>query len=212
MTSPKRVLAIVDAQLDYFEGPLEIAYPPRDESLANIVRAIGAAEAAGIPILVVQHDSGEGAPVFAAGTVGYEVHPDIARQQRDGWKWVTKRYSSIYEETGVREWMHDQGIDTITLVGYMTNNCILSSAASAESSFTTETLSDATGAVNLANRAGHADARTVHETIMTVLDSNWSPVATTSAWLEAVAQGVALPTGDLGSSAVEGRARATTSR
>lgn len=207
MTSPKRALVIVDAQQDYFRGPLEIAYPSSEESIANIVRAIVAAETAGIPIVVVYHDSGEGAPVFAPGTDGYELHPDIAALENGAWKQVVKRFSSIYEQTDMLDWVTANDIDTVALVGYMTNNCILSSAASAESTIVTETLSDATGAVNLANNAGRADARTVHDTIMTVLHSNWSPVATTAEWIAAVADGVALPVGDLGSSAVEGRLR-----
>ena len=48
-------------------------------------------------------------------------------------------------------------VDTVTLVGYMTNNCVLASAVEAEFlGFTTEVLSDATGAINLANDAGFA--------------------------------------------------------
>ena len=40
MTAPRRALVIVDVQQEYFEGPLEIQYPPRAESLANVVNAV----------------------------------------------------------------------------------------------------------------------------------------------------------------------------
>ena len=63
---------------------------------------------------------------------------------------------------------HD--VDTVTLAGYMTNNCVLASAVEAEFlGFSTEVLSDATGAINLANDAGFADAKTVHTTLLTLL-------------------------------------------
>ena len=58
----------------------------------------------------------------------------------------------------------------MTLVGFMANNCILASAAWGETiGLTTEVLSDAVGAINLRNRAGRANARTVHATMMALL-------------------------------------------
>ena len=91
----------------------------------------------------------------------------------------------------------------------MTNNCILASAVEGEGlMLTTEVLSDATGAINIANEAGFAPAQTVHETIMAVLHSNLAAVATTAAWTAAVAAGESLPKSDLGTSAVTGARRA----
>jgi hypothetical protein len=79
--------------------------------------------------------------------------------------------------------LREQGIDTITLSGYMTNNCVIASAASAEPlGFTVEVLRDATGAIDLANDAGTASARQVHETLMALLHSNWAAVTDTAAW------------------------------
>ena len=89
----------------------------------------------------------------------------------------------------------------------MTNNCILASAAESEThGLAAEVLADATGAINIANEAGFADAKTVHMTLMALLHSNFAAVATTAAWTEAVAATSALPKGDLGSSAVLGAA------
>ena len=84
--------------------------------------------------------------------------------------------------------MRERDLGTATLVGYMTNNCILASAADAEFvGFEIEVLSDATGAINLANAAGTADAKTVHTVLMTLLNSSWASVANTDAWIAAVA-------------------------
>ena len=91
----------------------------------------------------------------------------------------------------------------MTLVGFMANNCILASAAQGEAlGLTTEVLSDAVGAVNLRNRAGKADARAVHATLMALLHSNWAAVAATDEWCRALGRGVPLPCSNLVASAV----------
>jgi hypothetical protein len=91
----------------------------------------------------------------------------------------------------------------------MTNNCVLASAAEAEThDLTAEVLSDATGAINLANEAGSADAKTVHTTLMTLFHSNFAAVADTATWSGAVTEGRPLPKSDLGTSAVTGVQRA----
>src|SRR5699024_5760629 len=68
----------------------------------------------------------------------------------------------------------------------------------------TEVLSDATGAIHLANEVGSADAQTVHTTLMALLNSNLATVATTHEWLGALAAQRPLPGSDLVSSATAG--------
>lgn len=207
MSNPRRALVLVDVQQQYFSGPLEIQYPPHQESVPMIVRAIDAAAAAGIPIAAIQHSEGEGAPVFAPGTPEFDLHPDVECRKTDAWKEVTKQYGSVYADTDLAGWLRQHDIDTVTLVGYMTNNCILASAVEAEAlGFDTEVLSDATGAINLANDAGFADAKTVHTTLLALLNSNWAAVGTTDAWTDALEAGQALKRSDLGSSAMAGAA------
>ena len=202
MSTTRRALILVDVQQQYFSGPLEIQYPHHHESLPKIAKAIDTATAAGIPIAAIQHNEGEGAPVFAPGTAEYELHPEVEARKAGSWKEVTKKYGSVYAGTDVAAWLREHDVDTVTLVGYMTNNCILASAVEAEFiGFNTEVLSDATGAINLSNAAGTADAKTVHTTLMALLNSNWAAVASTRAWAEAVESGQALEKSDLGSSA-----------
>jgi len=207
MPATRRALILVDVQQQYFSGPLEIQYPPHQESLPMITKAIDAAAAAGIPIAAIQHSEGEGAPAFAPGTAEYELHPEVEARRDESWKAVVKQYGSVYAGTDVAAWLKKHDVDTVTLVGYMTNNCILASAVEAEFlGITTEVLSDATGAINLSNEAGTADAKTVHTTLMALLNSNWAAVASTDAWAKALDSGKALEKSDLGSSAVAGAA------
>ncbi|MFH9862892.1 isochorismatase family protein [Streptomyces sp. NPDC017202] len=207
MNAPRRALVLIDVQQEYFDGPLSIQYPPRDESLANILRALDVAAQADIPVVAVRHESPEGAPVFAAGSAGWENHPEVERRIGSTTKRVIKNYSDIFTSTGLAGWFRENEIDTLTLVGHMTNNCVLSTSAAAEPlGLTIEVLSDATGAVHLANEAGTASARQVHETLMALLHSNWAAVATTEAWAAAATDGGRLVKSDLVTSAVQGRA------
>ncbi|ERB49679.1 hypothetical protein N806_00555 [Rhodococcus sp. P27] len=88
----------------------------------------------------------------------------------------------------------------------MTNNCDLGTAVEAEAlGFAAEILSDASGAIHLANEAGQVSAQSLHETLMILLHSNFAAVATTSAWVDAVDSGTSLPKSNLVVSAIQGR-------
>lgn len=207
MTTPRRALIVVDVQNEYFDGPLEIQHPPREQSLANVVRAIQVAEEHDLPVVVVQHELPAEAPVFAVGSTGWELHPDVEALRQPSWKSVTKQFSSVFAGNDVASWLTEQGVDTITIVGFMTNNCDIATAVGAEElGLAAEILSDATGAIDLANEAGKATAEQVHDTLMVLLQSNFAAVATTDAWAEAVGSGQPLAKSDLGTSAMQGRA------
>lgn len=209
MADLRRALVIVDVQNEYFaeDGPLAIQYPERNGSLNNITRAIDLAEAQGMPIALVQHQYPAGAPVFAEGSEGWELHPDIASRRKDSWKHIVKSYASVFAGTDFESWLREKSVDTITVIGYMTNNCDLATAAAAEPlGIAVEILSDASGAIHLANEVGQVDAQQLHETLLVLLHSNFATVSTTVDWARAVDAGRALPPGDLGSSAIRGRA------
>lgn len=206
MTAPSRALVVVDVQQEYFDGVLQIQHPPRDESLANVLRAVDVAEEHGVPVVVVQHELPEGAPVFAAGSPSWTLHPDLEKRAHAGWKRVTKDKGSVFAGTDVAAWLAERGVDTITIVGYMTNNCDIATAVDAEGlGLAAEVLSDASGSPHLANEAGRVSAQQLHETLMVLLHSNFAAVATTESWAAAVDQGHVLPKSDLGSSAAQGR-------
>lgn len=194
------------AQQEYFEGLLPIQHPARDESVARIAEAMDAADRADIPVVVVQHEAPAGFPVFAPDAPTFELHPEIAKRAESAAHRFTKSFASVFAGTDLEEWLRTRAIDTITLVGYMTNNCVIGSAAAAEPlGFTVEVLSDATGAIDIVNPAGAASAQQVHETIMALLNSNWAAVATTGDWADAVEAGSALAGDNLIESAARGR-------
>ena len=206
MTAPRRALIVIDAQQEYFDGLLPIQCPDRDDSLAVVQSAIKEAQEAGVPVVLVQHELPAEAPVFASGSPTWRNHPGVAAHEGEAAKRISKKFSSIFAGTDLEPWLREQGIDTITLVGYMTNNCVIASAAAAEPlGFAVEVLSDATGAIDLANEAGTAPARQVHETLMALLNSNWAAVADAETWTAALRTGTPLTKSDLVTSATQGR-------
>ncbi len=208
MAQPRRALVVIDVQQQYVAGPLEVRFPPHAESLPRITAAIDAATAAGVPVAVLQHTSGEGAPVFDPTTPEWQLHPEVEQRVPAGAFRSEKRFGTVFAGTGLRDWLREQDVDTIALVGFMTNNCVLATAAEAEThGLSVEVLSDATGAIALANEAGSVDARTLHTTLMALLHSNWAAVTDTEGWVQAVGSGDGLPGSNLVVSATQGAAR-----
>lgn len=190
--TPRRALIVIDVQNEYFSGKLRIEYPDVAISLPNIARAMDAATAAGIPVVVVQHLLPAGAPVFGRGGESAELHPEIARRPHD--LLVEKNMASALTATPLGAWLRERGIDTLTIVGYMTHNCDDSTVRQAHhEGWKVELLHDATGALPYANAAGTATAEEIHRVFTVVMHSNFAAVADTDAWLSAVAAGEALP-------------------
>ena len=207
MTTPRRALIVVDVQQEYFDGILQIQSPDREQALANIVAALDVADRENLPVVIVRHELPEDSPVFAVGSHSWTLHPEIERRVKPSWKRVTKDKSSVFAGTDVAAWLAEQGVDTITIVGFMTNNCDIATAVSAEElGLAAEILSDASGAIHLANEAGKVSADQLHQTLLVLLHSNFAAVATTAAWTEAVTDRKPLAKSDLGTSALQGRA------
>lgn len=207
MSNPRRALIVVDVQQEYFDGPLQVQHPPREESLANITRAMDVATEHDLPVVVVQHEYPEGAPLFAAGSAGWALHPEIEKRLQPSWKRVPKQNGSVFAGTDVAEWLAGRGVDTITVAGFMTNNCDIATAVEAEGlGLAAEVLSDATGAIHLANEMGKVTAEVLHEVLLVLLHSNFAAVGTTQAWTSAVQSGEPLAKSDLVTSATQGRA------
>jgi len=189
--SPRRALLVIDVQNEYVTGNLPIEHPPIQDSLDNIGRAMDAAHAAGIPVIVVQHDSPEDAPLFAKGSEAWQLHPVVARRPAD--HRINKRMASAFTGTDLAQWLADRAIDTLAIVGYMTHNCDAATIFHAShDGLDVEFLADASGAPSYENAAGRADAEEIHRVFSTVFHSNFAAVATTEGWIAAVSEGRAI--------------------
>ncbi|WP_175924035.1 cysteine hydrolase family protein [Burkholderia latens] len=193
-SSSRRALIVIDVQNEYVTGNLPIEYPPIDASLANIGRAIDAAHAAGVPVIVVQHVAPVGAPIFAPGTDGVALHPVVAG--RPYAHLIVKAHASAFAGTDLAAWLAAHGIDTLSVAGYMTHNCNASTVYhAAHAGLTVEYLADATGSVPYENEAGAASAEEIHRAYTVVFQSNFAAVMSTDAWIAGLG-GSAMPTRD----------------
>ncbi|MEQ5839673.1 cysteine hydrolase [Paraburkholderia acidicola] len=206
MTSPRRALIVIDVQNEYVTGDLPIEYPDVHTSLANIGRAIDAAHAAGVPVVVVQHLGPATSPIFARGSHGAELHEVVASRKRD--HLVTKSAASAWTETDLASWLAARGIDTLTVTGYMTHNCDASTINHAmHAGLTVEFLDDATGSVPYENSAGFASAEDIHRVFSVVLQSSFAAVTSTDAWIAALRDGRPLERGAIYASNQKARAK-----
>jgi nicotinamidase-related amidase len=184
----KRALIVVDVQKEYETGRLPIEYPPLDLSLSNIRRAIDAAQARGIPVVVVQDTGPADDPVFAEGSPGWQLHEVVASRQRQ--HLVRKVTPGAFTGNDLDFWLRTHHVDTVALVGYMAHHCVDTSARQAmHLGYGVEVLADATGTISLSNEGGRVSARQLYETTLVVLHSRFAAVVSTEAWLKALDAG-----------------------
>ncbi|MFK2877962.1 cysteine hydrolase family protein [Rhodanobacter hydrolyticus] len=185
---PRRALVVIDVQNEYESGGLRIQYPPVADSLRNIGRAMDAAHAAGIPVIVVQQSSPVDAPLFATGSRGWELHAVVASRPHE--HYLRKVLPSAFAGTDLGDWLEAHAIDTLAVVGYMTHNCNDTTIKHAfDAGLAVEFLMDASGSVPYANRAGAATAEEIHRVFAVVEQSRFAAVMTTDEWLAHVIQG-----------------------
>lgn len=188
MKPPRRALIVIDVQNEYLTGKLPIEYPDVGRSLANIGAAIDAANRHRVPVVLVQNTAPRGSPAFDKGSHGWHLHDVVANRKHD--HYIEKSLPSAFTGTDLRDWLDLHEIDTVTLVGYMTHNCVASTAfAALHGGLAVEVLEDATGSVPYANWAGSASARQIHETFMIVLQSRFAAVLPAAEWTRLLASG-----------------------
>ena len=184
----RRALIVIDVQNEYESGGLRIQYPPIAESLRNIGRAMDAAHAAGIPIIVAQQSAPTTAPLFATGSPGWQLHPVVSARPHD--HHLRKTLPSAFADTDLGPWLQAHAIDTLAVVGYMTHNCIDTTIKHAfDAGLQVEFLMDASGSVPYANHAGHASAEEIHRVFAVVEQSRFAAVMSTDEWLHCVRTG-----------------------
>ncbi|MCY1349855.1 Peroxyureidoacrylate/ureidoacrylate amidohydrolase RutB [compost metagenome] len=188
---PQRALIVIDVQNEYVTGNLLIEYPDVQQSLANIGKAMDAAHAADIPVVVVRHLAPESSPLFARGSHNAELHPVVAARHAD--HRVEKGVASALAGTGLGTWLRERGIDTLSVIGYMTHNCDVSTVLQAHhEGWKVELLHDAAGSVPYVNGQGAATAEEIHRVFTVVMHTGFAAVVSTDEWVRAIEAGTPL--------------------
>ena len=179
----RRALVVIDVQNEYFDGALPISDPPPEVSLANIGRAMDAAAAAGIPVVVVRHgEAEEDAEIFRTGSAAWELRPEVAGRPRD--HLVEKTLPGAFTDTPLAGILESAGVDTVAIAGYMTHMCVdTTSRQAAHRGYAVEILADATGTLALANSGGSASGEELHRATLVAQGQFFADVVTTDDWL-----------------------------
>lgn len=180
----KRALLVIDVQNEYFTGILPVTYPP--DSLDKILQAIDGAIAKGVSVVFVQHtDPSTDAPGYRKGTPTWELHPEIAKRKPD--HLVEKNYPGSFTGTDLEAWLRINGVDTVTISGYMTHICCDTTARQAfHLDFGVEFLSDATGTLSITNDGGAASGEELQRAVLVAQAMCFSKVLKTSDWINSL--------------------------
>ena len=181
----RRALIVIDVQNEYFTGNLQIEYPDSRTSLANIGKAMDAAQAMQLPVIVVQQFAAQQSPIFAEGSTGWALHDAI--QSRPWQHKINKKLPSAFAGTDLTDWLTENQIDTLCVTGYMTHNCVDSTIKHAfHNGLQVEYLQDASGTLSYANQSGFASAEEIHRTFSIVMQARFAAVMDTQEWLQLI--------------------------
>jgi nicotinamidase-related amidase len=180
----KRALLVIDVQNEYFTGRLPVTHPAN--SFANILATMDAAHRTGVPIAVIRHGSpASDSPVFRKGSHEWELHADVAG--RPHYILIDKEWPDSFHGTGLRGWLTDVGADTVTIAGYMTQQCCQTTAWRAwHLGYQVEFLADATGTLDRPGFAGSVKAEELHRAIIATM-GRFAKVMNTADWIARLA-------------------------
>ncbi len=116
----QRALIVIDVQNEYFPGGAW-ALPDAPAALPNIQRLIARARERAEPVVFIQHCTPPGSPVFAAGSPGQALHPELDVRPED--PRFEKAHPSAFQDTGLRDYLQGAGIAALDVCGFMTQMC-----------------------------------------------------------------------------------------
>ncbi len=100
---------------------------------------------------------------------------------------IEKALPGSFTDTGLDAWLRDRSINSVTISGYMTQMCCDSTARQAfHNGYGVKFLSDATGTLSVANRAGTISDADLHRAVLVTQQMRFSQVMTTAEWIRSL--------------------------
>lgn len=180
----RRALLVIDVQREYFEGALPIRHPAGH--LGAILEAMDAAKQAQIPTAVVRHHQPDPhSPIFRQGSDMWQLHDEVAARPRD--VLIDKQLPGAFTNTPLDAFLKERNVDAVTIAGYMTQVCCDTTARQAfHRGYQVEFLRDATGTLDVENKAGSVTAEQLHESILVAQQMFFSDVIDTGTWVRRI--------------------------
>ena len=180
-----RALLVIDVQNEYFTGKLPIAYPPG--SLKNILRATDAVANQGNTLIIVQRTSPqESSATFKKGSDEWKLHLEVASRHYD--RLAEKSLPGSFTGVGLGSPLRGVDVDTVAVAGCMTQMCCDTIARQAlHRGFSMEFLSDATGTLDITNKAWKMTDEEFHRAVLVTQGMKLSNVIRTEDWINSIA-------------------------
>jgi len=164
LLAAKTAVVLIDYQNEYRCGPL--ALPDETAASKAAIQLRAWAEQAGIAIIHVMHRAQVTAPIFAADSTG--AAPIIGLAPAPGETIIHKHLPSAFTGTGLAEALQERGVETLLIAGYMTHNCVDSTAREAfQRSYRVGIVADASATRDLPGPDGKTiPAATLHAAVL----------------------------------------------
>ncbi len=180
----RRALLVIDVQREYFDGAFPISHP--SNHFESILEVMDAASKGGIPTVVIRHHQPDpDSPVFRHGSDMWQLHDEVESRPRD--ILIDKQLPGSFTNTGLEDFLREKNIDTVSIAGYMTQVCCDTTARQAfHRGFQVEFLRDATGTLDVENKAGAVTAEQLHRSILVAQQMFISDVIDKQTWLDRI--------------------------
>ncbi|MGM0544010.1 MAG: cysteine hydrolase family protein [Pseudomonadota bacterium] len=153
-------LVLIDCQNTYREGVMQLEGV--EDALLEAQKLLEKARQAGIPVIHIQHDTGEGTPYDIKAPIGQIA--DIVKPMNDE-PVITKQFPNAFVQTDLEAQLKQMGCKKLVLGGFMTHMCVNSTAHGAFNlGFDVTVVASATATRALQADNGKAlSAQAVHE-------------------------------------------------
>lgn len=173
----KRAVIVVDLQNEYWpDGGL--ALENIETAAANAARVIAHARKRGDLVVNVRHELPAGAPIFASGSKGAEIHVSVA--PAEGELVVTKNFPNSFRATGLKDLLDAKGIEEVVVIGAMSHMCVDATVRAANDfGYRTATVHDACATRDLEFNGVTTPAAQVHAALMSSFGFAYGEVIST---------------------------------
>lgn len=182
MSKSKRAVVVVDLQKDYFSsGKLPLV--GIEDAVTNAARVIAAARSSGDSVIHVRHEfPAAGAPFFAPGTDGAQIHPAVA--PIEGEPVILKNYPNSFLQTDLKQMLDTKGVEEVVVIGAMSHMCIdATSRAASDFGYKVLLVHDACATMDLEFGGQVVPAAQVHAALMAALAFAYATLTTTDEYL-----------------------------
>ncbi len=181
---PETALLVIDIQNFYFEKgtlPLTGSVPAAEQAR----RVLDVFRARKLPVIHVRHASKtmqfvDGQPTDAQYRIRDEVAP------APGETIITKHYANSFRETGLLDYLRQQKVTSLVIIGMQTHMCVEAAArAATDLGFDVTVIAEACATRPLTYGGRTAPAEMVHTTALAAINGSYGRVLSIEDWLAA---------------------------